>query len=48
MVPVGRGWLLPDETIDDWLVRGEFVIPEPSTLMLVALGLFGIAFAYRR
>ena len=48
MVPVGRGWLLPDGSIDDWLVRGEFVVPEPTTVLLLAMGLTVIAFRRRR
>jgi len=48
MVPVGRGWLLPDGTTDDWLVRGEFVVPQPATGMLLAVGLAGMAVHRRR
>jgi hypothetical protein len=33
--PVGRGWFLPDETVDDFLVRTERV-PEPTTFALLA------------
>ena len=42
---VGRGWLLPPNSVDDWLIRGE-LIPEPATLALVSLG--GLMIARRR
>jgi len=34
---VGRGWLLPPNSIDDWIFTAE-LIPEPATLALVSLG----------
>ncbi len=43
--PVGRGWLLPPNSVDDWLIRGE-LIPEPGTLALLAAG--GLMIARRR
>lgn len=42
---VGRGWLLPPNSVDDWIVRGE-LIPEPATLALVSMG--GLMIARRR
>ena len=39
---VGRGWLLPPGSTDDWIVRAVLV-PEPGTALLVSLGLVGIA-----
>jgi len=36
--PVGRGWLLPPSSTDDFLFRGVLV-PEPGTAPLVGLGL---------
>ena len=43
--PVGRGWLLPSGSTNDWLVRAT-AIPEPGTGLLFTMGLVGIA--YRR
>jgi len=40
--PVGRGWLLPPGSTDDWLVRAVLV-PEPSTALLLSLGLVVLA-----
>jgi len=34
---VGRGWLLPPNSTDDWLVRAT-LIPEPASLALLASG----------
>ncbi|MEM9173806.1 MAG: PEP-CTERM sorting domain-containing protein [Myxococcota bacterium] len=39
---VGRGWLEPPGSTDDWLVRAV-VIPEPGTALLLGLGLIGLA-----
>lgn len=39
---VGRGWLLPPGSTDDWLVRAV-VIPEPGTGLLLGLGLLGLS-----
>ena len=44
--PVGRGWLLPPGTTDDWIVRAVLV-PEPGTGLLFSIGLVGLS-AYRR
>ena len=43
--PVGRGWLLPPDSTDDWIVRAVLV-PEPGTAWLVCTGLIGLS-AYR-
>ena len=43
--PVGRGWLVPPGTVDDWIVRA---VPEPATGALVSLGLIGLAIFRRR
>ena len=40
--PVGRGWLEPAGSTDDWLVRAVLV-PEPGTALLLGLGLAGLA-----
>lgn len=40
--PVGRGWLLPEGSTDDWLVRAA-LIPEPGTASLLGLGLLALA-----
>ena len=40
--PVGRGWLLPPSSTDDWLVRATLV-PEPGTGALLGLGLLALA-----
>lgn len=45
--PVGRGWLLPTGSTDDWLVRAT-LIPEPGTALLLGLGLAGLAGTRRR
>ncbi len=42
---VGRGWLLPPNSTDDWLVRAE-LIPEPGTLALLTAG--GLMIVRRR
>lgn len=42
---VGRGWLLPPNSTDDWLVRAVS-IPEPGTGLLL-IG-FGLAWGHRR
>ncbi len=43
---VGRGWLLPPNSTDDWLVRAE-LIPEPTSALLLSLALASLSF-YRR
>jgi len=45
--PVGRGWLLPDGSTDDFLVRGALV-PEPSALLLYSVGVLVAGIAIRR
>ena len=35
--PVGRGWLLPIDSVDDWIVTAE-LIPEPASLAMLASG----------
>lgn len=44
---VGRGWLLPPGTTDDWLVTAV-PVPEPGTALLVGLGLTTLAARRRR
>ena len=44
--PVGRGWLMPPSTTNDWIVRAVLV-PVPATGLLMGLGLVGLA-AFRR
>jgi hypothetical protein len=39
--PVGRGWLLPPGSVDDFLFRAE-LIPEPATLALLSIGAMGL------
>jgi len=34
---VGRGWLLPPNSIDDWIIQAE-LIPEPASLALLGCG----------
>lgn len=36
--PVGRGWVQPAGSTDDWLVRAV-VVPEPGTALLLGMGL---------
>ncbi len=43
---VGRGWLLPPSSTDDWLVRAE-LIPEPGSALLIGLGLTSLSFCRR-
>jgi len=45
--PVGRGWLEPADSTNDWLVRAT-PVPEPGTGLLVGGGLAGVAWASRR
>ena len=40
--PVGRGWVLPAGSTDDWLVRAV-VVPEPGTALLLGLGLAALS-----
>jgi hypothetical protein len=42
---VGRGWMLPPNSVDDWLVTAE-LIPEPASLALLASG--GVLLLNRR
>ena len=46
---VARGWLYGKYT-NDWLVRApeDFVVPEPATAAMLALGLFALARSGRR
>lgn len=44
--PVGRGWLQPPDTTDDWLVRAEQV-PEPASLWLLGSALAALALRRR-
>jgi hypothetical protein len=45
--PIGRGWLLPQGSVDDFLVRATLV-PEPGTALLLGLGLTAIGLRQRR
>ena len=44
--PVGRGWLEPPSSTDDWIVRAA-PIPEPGTATLLTLGLLALGVARR-
>jgi hypothetical protein len=35
--PVGRGWIVPPDSTNDWLVRAE-LIPEPASVALLTAG----------
>lgn len=45
---VGRGWLLGNGGLNDWLVRSPDVIPEPATALLLGLGLVALGGVSRR
>ena len=45
--PVGRGWLQPPGSTDDWLVQAA-LIPEPGTGLLLGLGLTALGARRRR
>ena len=46
--PVGRGWLLPPSSTDDFLFRAVAVVPEPAALLLLGLGGLALAASRRR
>lgn len=46
---VGRGWLLPQGSTDDFLFKAQWgSVPEPSVLLLFGAGLAGVAYRRRR
>ena len=45
--PVGRGWIQPPDTVDDFIVRGV-LLPEPGSALLTTVLLAGLALLRRR